>query len=154
MSVLADFIEAERDTIVTLFTRRVRPLAPPSLTKIELADHLPDFLVGLAAALRHSTRPTDHVFQSSGIAESHGHQRLRLGFDLSAVVREYGLLRDCLFEQLEEAGITPTLRELRVLSDCLSGATSDSTEQYVQERQEGSDAERIRLLSLFQQAPG
>ena len=69
-------------------------------------------------------------------------------------MREYGLLRDCIYEQMEEAAIAPTLRELRDLSDCISGAIADSINEYVRAREDGTEAERRHLIGLFEQAPG
>ena len=155
MSVLADFLQARRDSLISRFTARWRAtLAPGGLTAGDFIGHLPDFLDELAQTLRDGGPPAARVFTSSGTAEEHGRQRLRLGYDLLSLVREYGLLRDCIFESLEEARLAPSLGELRLLSGCLSAATADSASQYAKGHQEGLDAERHHLLGLFQQAPG
>ncbi|MFP2910126.1 PAS domain-containing protein [Pyxidicoccus sp. 3LFB2] len=155
MSVLADFLQAQRDAIIQRFTARGQTaLVPGPLTASDFINHLPGLLDELAQALREGGPPSERVFSRSGTAEEHGRQRLRLGFDLLTLVREYGLLRDCIFEGLEAAGLTPPLHELRFLSVSLSAATADSASQYAKAHQEALDAERRHLLGLFQQAPG
>ncbi len=155
MSVLADFLAAKQDALLECFTQRVKAtLAPADVTHGELVDHFPDFLEALSDTLREGDQPTERTLAINRTAVAHGAQRLRVGFDLNAVVREYGLLRDCIFELLEAAELTPSLRELRILSDCVSAATADSVNRYVKEHQEGFEAERKHLLDMFEQAPG
>ncbi len=155
MRVLAAFLAARRDALIERFSRRVQvTLAPTALSRSELIDHFPDFLHELVLALEQDGWPPDRLFGINRTAVAHGAQRLRLGFDLDAVVCEYGLLRDCIFEMLEEAELQPGLRELRILTDCISAATADSVRRYVGERQDGAERERLHLLGLFQQAPG
>jgi hypothetical protein len=36
-----------------------------------------------------------------------------MGFDVAGVVREYGLLRECIFELLDGAGLAVSLAEFR-----------------------------------------
>ena len=77
------------------------------------------------------------MFSRSVSAEEHGGQRLKPGYDLNALVREYDLLRDCILQRLEEENAAPSLHDLRVLSDCLSAATADSVNRFVADRQRG-----------------
>ena len=155
MTVLAGFLVVQRDALLERFTRRVQVmLAPAELRRSELIDHFPDFLHELGLALAQDGWPPDRLFGINRTAVAHGAQRLRLGFDLDAVVREYGLLRDCILEMLEEADLRPDLRELRILTGYIAAATADSVHRYIGERQESAERERLRLLGLFQQAPG
>ena len=77
------------------------------LTTAELLDRMPAFVDEIIAALYPGARrrcPT-----ASGNAEEHGAQRLRLRFDVGEVVREYGLLHECILELARdsEAGDHP-----------------------------------------------
>ncbi len=154
-SDLAGFLDAELGAILELFTARVQQLiAPHPLTRSQLVDHVPQFLRELAAAVRDGSAPTERVFTRSATAREHGKQRLDLGYDLDGVVREYGLLRDCILERLEVAQATPSLRSMRVMSDCLSAATAEAVNEYVAHRRDDAMAERRHLLDLFEQAPG
>ncbi|MDQ3369674.1 MAG: ATP-binding protein [Myxococcota bacterium] len=152
---LADFLDAEHGSILELFTARVQQLvAPRPLTRSQLVDHVPQFLREVVAAVRAGSAPTQQLFVESATAREHGKQRLELGYDLDAVVREYGLLRDCILERLEATQATPSLRALRVMSDCVSAATAAAVDEYLAHRQDDAVAERRHLLDMFAQAPG
>ncbi|MBA3549021.1 MAG: response regulator [Nannocystis sp.] len=155
MSVLADLLAARRDGLLELLTQRVQAtLASADLTRSELIDHFPAILRDVGQALLDGASPTEQVLATHHAADAHGAQRLRIGFDLNAVVREYGLLRDCIFELLGAAKVVPELHELRIVSDCISAATAHSVIRYVREREDGANAERRHLLDMFEQAPG
>ncbi len=152
MRVLADFLEAQRDRLLELLAQRVQAtLASAELTRSELIDHFPTILGDVVQALLDGNSPTVQLLSTHRAADAHGAQRLRIGFDLNAVVREYGLLRDCIFELLEGAGVVPSLPELRILSDCISAATADSVIRYVREREDGATAQR-QLAEVAQRA--
>ncbi|MFL5345919.1 MAG: PAS domain-containing protein [Hyalangium sp.] len=151
---LADFLTAHRDMLVEWFKARVEAvLAPAGLSERELEDHLPDFLAAVIEAIRENVWPPSQVFARNATAERHGRQRLRVGFNLDALTREYGLLRDCIFELLEEKGVSPTVRELRILSDCVSAATADSVTHYVAYSQGLQRAGEERLQAIIDNAP-
>ncbi len=154
VSSLADFLTAQREAVVERFKARVgRTLAPGALSDSELRDHLPDFLQSIVQALREQASPAARVFDHNATAEEHGRQRLSIGFSLDALTREYGLLRDCVLELLEEAGASPTLRELRIFEDCVSAATADSVTQYVQHQQALLRESQERLQAIIDNAP-
>ncbi|WP_224245831.1 PAS domain-containing protein [Hyalangium gracile] len=154
MTSLADFLSVHRDALVERFKARVeQTLAPRGLSSSELEDHLPDFLEAVTEAIRDDAWPPARVFAHDATAEQHGRQRLRVGFDLDALTREYGLLRDCIFELLEEQGVMPSLRELRILSDCVSAATADSVTQYVAYSQGRQREGEERLQAIIDNAP-
>ncbi len=151
---LADFLSEHRDTLVERFEQRVaRLLAPDGLSERELRNHLPDFLDAVIQALREDAWPPRRLVARNATAEEHGRQRLDVGFNLDALTREYGLLRDCIFELLEEGGHAPSLRELRILSDCVSAATADSVTQFVEHQQGVLRASQERLQAILDNAP-
>jgi PAS domain S-box-containing protein len=151
---LADFLSTWRDELVERFKARVgRTLAPLGLSDSALQDHLPDFLDATIQALRDDVWPPSRLFARNSTAEEHGRQRLRVGFSLDALTREYGLLRDCILELLEESGEQPRIRELRILSDCVSAATADSVTQYVEHQQTLLRESEARLQAIIDNAP-
>jgi PAS domain S-box-containing protein len=155
MTVLADFLEAEQRPILERFSVRVQQLvAPRALTRSQLVDHIPVLLREIVAAVREGSASTARIFMPSPAAQEHGKQRLRLGYGLDGVVREYGLLSDCILERLAATEQTPSLGSMRVLSECISAATAVSVNEYVAHRQDGAAAEHRHLLDLFEQAPG
>ncbi len=68
----------------------------------ELLDRIPAFVDEIIAALYPDAMPLP---SSSGNAEEHGAQRLRLHFDVAEVVREYGLLHECILEIARDARV-------------------------------------------------
>ena len=99
MEALHAVLTARREEVILRWKAMVQgTLAPEAMSSIELVDHLPLFLKEVIAALRAdvglpSIAPSPKESQT---AADHGEQRLRLGFSLDAVVREYGALRDAI----------------------------------------------------------
>jgi len=118
-------------------------ITPESMPTIELIDHLPKFLTEVIAALRAEAGepalidPEEHAETARG----HGEQRLRLGFSLDAVVREYGALRDAVVNTARALGVNPTFDEMQ----CLFSATISGIARAVSEYARQRDAEQQRL---------
>src|SRR5260370_15056752 len=118
---LAELIHANRDQLLKRWAERVQArLAPRKLSKPELMDRLPDFIDDLVHALRGEGSPP--VALVTEAAKEHGKQRFRSGFDIEAVVLEYGVVRECVFELISEPHYPPTGQEFRMLSKCLIDA--------------------------------
>jgi signal transduction histidine kinase len=117
-------------------------LAPEAMPPVELANHIPQFVTEIIAALRadaglSSIGPSP---EESTTAAGHGAQRLRLGFSLDSVVREYGALRVAIVETARDAGTHLTLRELEVLFDAIVTGIARAVTEYSRQR----DAELLR----------
>jgi PAS domain S-box-containing protein len=155
MTDFVAFLRAERSSIIELFTARVRAsFRVAGLTQSELVNHLPDFLDEVIEALQAGTHGGREAPVQGGTGVEHGQQRLRVGYDLEALVREYGILRDCVLERLDHADLRPSWTELRVFFDCISLATADAVRSFMRDHASDREAERLHLLSLFEQAPG
>jgi len=134
---LADVLQARRDEIVGRFADRLYQLiASSALRREDVIDSLAEFLDEVIAGIRADqergqigTSTTD-----SPTARAHGRQRFELGFDIGAMVREYGALRDVLFVVMEESGEAFTVAEVRSLSWYLVGGIADAASKYAQER--------------------
>jgi signal transduction histidine kinase len=123
---------AERDHLVEAWgaeTRRM--IASASLARAELLDRMPDFVDQLIAALHPEAIPLPPVGQ---VAEEHGAQRLGIGFDVGEVIREYGLLHQCILRIAEQAAVTPSLREQGIIARWLSTGVADAIAQYTKQR--------------------
>lgn len=126
MSAVADLIEARQDELTRCWTEKVRQhLAPTDKSQGELEDTLPDFLRNLLGALRGLKGSTARI---------HGQQRHRLGFDVNALVREYGLLRGCILDLIEETGCPVTLAELRALTDFIDISIAEAVSEHDRQR--------------------
>ena len=138
-----EVLAAKRDVVVQRWHAQVRgTLAPDKMSAAELVDHIPQFLDEITAALRadaglSSVGPSP---EGSTIATGHGAQRLRLGFSLDSVVREYGALRDAIVATVADDGGQLTLRELQVLFDCIVVGIAHAVSEYTLQR----DAELAR----------
>jgi signal transduction histidine kinase len=139
---------SHRDEIVSRWTDEVKRLQPdPSISTGELVDHVPKFIDELASVLRESSElknglKGDAALASSSAAE-HGTQRFRLGFDLDAVVREYGILHRCILETAVDRAVTIGPDEHRMLVLAINEGMVDATSQYTRQR----DAELARRSS-------
>jgi len=137
VSQLGDFIEAEREHLTQRWVDQLfATTAPDSLNREDVIDSLREFLDEIIAALRREQgfHQHTHTAITSALAKGHGKQRFAMGYDIAAMVREYGTLRDVLFQLMDERGLTPTVRELRVLSKYLHSAIADAASQHALER--------------------
>jgi signal transduction histidine kinase len=140
---LHDMLAARRDDVMRRWNAQVRgTLAPEAMPPLELADHIPEFVDEIASALRRdagvsSPGPSP---EQSATAAVHGAQRLRLGFSLDSVVREYGALRDAIMNTARDTGEQPTFRELQVLFDAMVAGIAQAVSEYTRQR----DAELVR----------
>jgi len=140
---LHELLAAKRDYIMLRWKAQVRgTLAPESMPAFELIDHLPQFLGEILAALREdsglsSVGPSP---EDSTTAAGHGEQRLRLGFSLNSVVREYGALRTAIVDTAIDAGGEITFRELQVVFDSIITGIAHAVSEYALQR----DAELLR----------
>src|SRR5215471_17500743 len=83
-------LQARRDALLSCWTRKAKTMvAPGPLPPAELLDQMPAFVDQIIQALSAKPGP---AAAARGQAEEHGAQRLRLGFDVAEVIREYGLL--------------------------------------------------------------
>ena len=106
---------------------------PAAMPAIELVDHLPHFLDEMLAAMRDGSSAP--VSEEASSAAGHGEQRLRLGFSLEAVVREYGALRNAVVECARDAGEELTSQETQVLFDCIISGIAHAVSEYARQRE-------------------
>ena len=101
-------LKAQRELLIACWGTKIRAAVSAPLTSTELLDRIPAFVDEIIAALN-----PDAIAQpgSSGNAEEHGAQRLRLRFDVAEVVRDYGLLHECILEIADDAGVEISLHE-------------------------------------------
>ncbi len=149
---LAEFLRSQRDRVVSQFVTAVArtALPPRGLSRSMLADHIPAFLEEIAAELSRlrATRSSQEVVDTSAPARQHGEQRWAVGYDLEALIREYGLLRHCIIHAAKEAGVAISIDELEIIAKCLSVGAAEATTEYVKYRDRQLDAQRENLVFL------
>jgi len=125
-----------------------QPTASNALPRVQLEDHLPQWLDSFAGIL--AAVPGEPIADAAEArdAEAHGLQRWQQGYDLHEVTREWGCLHRCLVGELERfAAAHPELpsqafSEARMkLAEQVSEAMSTSAQRYFQlERVEAAGA--------------
>jgi signal transduction histidine kinase len=132
MPHLHEILTAKRDEILRCYADQVaRILAPSVVSREDILDHMPPFLDNAIAELEQRVR---HPGGGERIAVKHGVQRFELGFDIDALVRDYGILRQCISDALEEALEQVSVREYRVLTDFLIEGIALAVSAYIEQR--------------------
>ncbi|WP_395844311.1 PAS domain-containing protein [Archangium violaceum] len=151
---LADVLEARRDDIVHHWVERLREgLALEPQARGVLEDRIDDYLRELATVLHRAGQGGAAVPEESAVAREHGRQRLRIGFDLGGLVREYGLLHECILDSVEQSGARVTLAELRALASFIVHGIADATDEYSRQRDAAQRLNEVRLQALLDHAP-
>ena len=135
---LADELARGKQALLLDWRHRVQgTVDPEGATIVEIVDGLPTFIDELVAVLRRresSTGGAPDCARANELAVDHGSQRFHAGFSLGAVIREYGVLRECLLDLIRERRFAVDIDELQVVLDALNAAVVNATEQYVRER--------------------
>ncbi len=92
---LDQLLTTRRQELIERWLRAAK-LESTDVSRVELLDQMPAFIDEIARAVRPGVAPLPEG--GSPNAEEHGTNRLRLGFDIGEVAREYGLLHVCILE--------------------------------------------------------
>jgi signal transduction histidine kinase/ActR/RegA family two-component response regulator len=153
---LAELVRDKRDEIVAEFVRRARgkDLVPADISRSSIVDHIPLLLTQLARELEHAAqgRSTQDAVGVEATAREHGEQRWHLGYELSGVVREYGVLGRCILDAAKAANVVPSLDEMTLLFGCINVAVADATTEYARWTEEQQTARRLELEFLSEAA--
>jgi signal transduction histidine kinase len=149
-SQLADFLRTHREAVLERWRVAVqdRP-ASQGLSLQALIDHIPDLLDAIADT------GEDHVVDSTSrldteTAERHALARLEEGLDLSQVVIELAVLRDCILQVWDRERAPGAARpEVRFLNRSVDRAMAASIERYTSARDRTLKAlDRISATAL------
>lgn len=143
-ATLAAFMRARKTEILAeweIIVQRVSAAA--KLERPLLIDHIPALLDQIAdtadqlAAGKPAAAPI-------AIAREHARERRREGYDLSAVIAEYSVLRDCIMRLYfaETDRIDPI--GLRTLHEAIDQAVAESVRRFTEDR--GAEAERMLAI--------
>jgi signal transduction histidine kinase/ActR/RegA family two-component response regulator len=148
---LKELLSERRDDIVARFVRDVerKDLPPPGLPRSVLIDHIPLFLDEITEELsRGEGRTSQDAIELRASAQQHGEQRWQTGYDLQAVVREYGALRQAIFEAARAANLRIGEEESETLARYLNVGIAGATAEYVRSREEQLKARQADLEFL------
>jgi signal transduction histidine kinase/CheY-like chemotaxis protein len=151
-SDLARLLTEERETIVSRFVNEVvrKDLSPAGVSRPLLVDHIPSFLDEIVAEARQTNgvRTSQDAIDTSETARRHGGQRWNLGYDLEALIREYGVLRHCIIETAKATRAHLSLDDFDILAKCLSVGVAEAASEYIKYRDEQLDGQRSNLEFL------
>jgi len=148
--MLDAFILANRDTLIARAQSRVRARDCRSLTEVELADGIPEFLdqLGVALRLARSTDRVDHEAISK-TACRRGSDLLRRGLTVGQVVHDYGDICQTITELAVEQDAAISGAEFKTLNLCLDDAVAEAVTEYGRQRERSiTDEGKERLAVL------
>jgi len=143
---LHSVLKGRRELLIACWGTKIRAAVSAPLTSTELLDRIPAFVDEIIAALDPDAIALP---PSSGNAEEHGAQRLRLHFDVGEVVRDYGLLHECILEIADDAGIEISLSEQEMIARWLNAGIADALAQYVKRRDQERDRQTAEHLGFI-----
>lgn len=117
MATLHVLLEQKRSLILEMCVSEVRVyrLAPPRRTNAEIAGRLDAYLGAVIGALR---RGHSKDAEALHVAAAHGEQRSRIGYDVLALVGEFGILRATAVEVAQQNNAI-TVPEMERFSEIL-----------------------------------
>lgn len=130
---LAEIIAGDKEGLIRRWRDSVRgTVDPAAVGSEEIIDSLPAFLDELVHHLRPEAEQTTD--KAREIAAKHGTVRFHSGFSLGSVIREYGVLRDCVLDMIRDRGVDVDLDELKNLLRHLNAGVVIAAEQFARER--------------------
>lgn len=149
---LAELLSTHRDTLLRRWLRLDRAIAPDGCDEDELRDDVPAFVTVLIESLRRARPGRSAREDEHRSAVAHGLQRLSIGFDIATMVREYGLLRACIFDLVEEQGLTLDPAASRALLDLIMQEIGAAAAVYAGEQRRQQAAIERELRRRAQEA--
>jgi signal transduction histidine kinase len=148
---LHELLLERRTAILNRFVAasRAQGLPPEGATRQGILDHLHAFLSDMATTLRRETLgPSSSATPEGEAARVHGAQRWGLGYDLPDMVREYGVLRRCIFETIAEAGFDLDLHSFDRIADLLNLGIAEAVDEFVRRKDEALRSTREEALTI------
>ena len=145
--MLYEFIELHRDAIIAQTRKRVQSRPWPSVSPYELEHGVPKFLEQLGETLR--LEATRQPFPSDAIgatAARHGGELLRLGFNVSQVVHDYGDICQAVTELAVAHNAPITVEEFHTLNRCLDTAIAEAVTEHARITAQARAAAEVERL--------
>jgi signal transduction histidine kinase len=145
--MLYEFIDLNRDVIISRTRDRVRSRPWPSVAPGELEHGVPLFLTQLSETLRLEGTSVPFPPDAIGAAAArHGGDLRRLGFTVSQVVHDYGDICQTITAFAVEQGAPISVEEFNTLNRCLDTAIAEAVTEHVRVTAESRSAEAIERL--------
>jgi len=126
---LAALVKQQRDTLLADWRQRVRQLPGAAhLDAPTINDQVPELLDSLADAL--IVGPLKEAPETESISAEHGLLRWQAGFDVTEVVGEYNILRQCLQDAAERDGMTLKGKPLHIINQVFDQAIANAIKAF------------------------
>ncbi|MEO8875789.1 MAG: ATP-binding protein, partial [Polyangiaceae bacterium] len=149
---LSMILTTHRDQVVARFVADIerKDVSPKGISRSLLVDHIPRFLDSLADELARSQRSRmgGELAATSATAREHGEQRWEIGYDLTALIREYEILRRSILATAKEGNAELTEDDLDILAKCLSVGVEQGVAEYIKFRDEEAGVQKAQLEFL------
>ena len=124
---LGDLIDKHHDSLLADWLLEVALLpGAENLDGPTITDHIPELLTELSKNLK-----SDRIDASLILSPAeHGVQRWRVGFDITEVVAEYGILRECLGRLAEKHDLPLTNHANRIVNTVFDNAVAQAIKAY------------------------
>ena len=146
---LYQFIDKNRDELITRCRAKVAKRSAPPPTKAEIDHGVPLFLEQLCDELRHGPSKTHEI--SKG-AMKHGHDLLVQGFNISQVVHGYGDVCQSITDLAVETGAPIGTDDFRTLNRCLDDAIAGAVTEFSRAQDVTRDGESHEMRDLIKTA--
>jgi signal transduction histidine kinase len=124
---LITLIRTQRDDLLNRWREQVRQLpGAAGLDTPTITDEVPQLLETLADALGAGDEDRD----TNSISSEHGLLRWQAGFDVTEVVAEYNILRQCLQDAAERDGITLSGKTLHIINSVFDDAIGKAVKAF------------------------
>jgi signal transduction histidine kinase len=145
--MLYEFIDQNRDAIISGTRDRVRSRPWPSVAPRELEDGVPLFLTQLSETLRLEAMKVPFPPDAIGAAAArHGGDLVRLGFTLSQVVHDYGDICQTITALAVERRAPISVEEFHTLNRCLDTAIAEAVTERARVTAEARSTEETERL--------
>lgn len=127
LASLGELIDKHHDELLANWHAEVALL--PGAEQLDgptITDHIPQLLTELSENLQ-SDRSEANLILSPA---EHGVQRWRVGFDITEVVDEYGILRTCLYRLAEKNNLPLTNHAARIVNTVFDNAVAQAIKSY------------------------
>lgn len=120
-------IKDQREELLARWRQQVRQLpGAADLDAPTINDQVPELLDTLAESLNLE----DELRETNAISTEHGLLRWQAGFDVTEVVAEYNILRQCLHDAAEQEAISLSGRPLHIINDIFDDAIGKAVKAF------------------------
>jgi signal transduction histidine kinase len=145
--MLDEFVNLNRDVIVTRARDRVLSRPWPSVAPGEVEHGVPLFLTQLSETLRLESTSAPFPTNAIGAAAArHGGDLLRSGFTVSQVVHDYGDICQTITALAVEQRAPISVEEFQTLNRCLDTAIAEAVTEHARLTAETRSAEEVERL--------